>query len=319
MGYLLLVGIVLDDDDGYRDLSDNLKYIDGAFMFNCETLFSTRVSVCYVLKRLGMIKNFDSKLFRFLRFPEGVFEDLSYSDILSNKCETIIYAGMYSLCGLLAMSDWNKTSFGIDSDYCIVPVIYKDRVVSISEKLLNYENILFIQNYSELTKIYVDSANKKYTILKDDIVLYENGSIDIGIDLKYLYGYPIKGRVLANIFSRDLSYLQDNSLVFRDICFYNISDSGYYIIPYGIRVLALYFYINNCVVVIPASVENIKIGMFDTGNVTLYLSSKVSNEFLIDILDTLREFVSGVVYVGSTNRDDLVNTLLKSGITINFY
>lgn len=318
MGYLLLVGIVLDDN-GYRDLSDNLKYIDDALMFNGETLFSTRVSVCYVLKSLGMIKNFDSKLFRFLRFPEGVFEDWNQSDVLSNKCETIIYAGIYSLCGLLAMSDWNKTSCSVDSDYCIVPVIYKDRVVSISEKLLNYENILFIQNYSELTKIYVDSANKKYTILKDDIVLCENGSIDIGIDSKYLYGYPIKGRVLANIFSRDLFYLQDNSLVFRDICFYNISDSGYYIIPYGIRVLTLYFYINNCEVVIPASVENIKIGMFDTGNVTLYLSSKVSNEFLIDILDTLREFVSGLIYVGSTNRDNLVNTLLKSGIAINFY
>jgi hypothetical protein len=94
MGYLLLVGVVLDDN-GYRDLSDNLKYIDDALMFNGETLFSTRVSVCYVLKRLGIIKNFDSKLFRFLRFPEGVFEDLSYSDILSNKYETLIYAGIY--------------------------------------------------------------------------------------------------------------------------------------------------------------------------------------------------------------------------------
>jgi hypothetical protein len=51
MGYLLLVGVVLDDN-GYRDLSDNLKYIDDALMFNGETLFSTRVSVCYVLKRL---------------------------------------------------------------------------------------------------------------------------------------------------------------------------------------------------------------------------------------------------------------------------
>jgi len=318
MGYLLLVGIVLDDN-GYMNLSDNLKYIDDALMFNGETLFSTRVSVCYVLKHLGMIKNFDSKLFRFLRFPEGIFEDLSYSDILSNKCETLIYAGIYSLCGLLAMSDWNKASYGVDSDYCIVPVIYKDRVVSISEKLLNYENILFIQNYSELIKIYVDSANKKYTILKDDVVLYENGSIELGIDSKYLYGYPIKGRVLANIFSRDLFYLQDNSLVFRDVCFYNISDSGSYIIPHGIRTLALYFYSNNCEVVIPASVENIKIGMFDTGNVTLYLSSEVSNEFLINILGTLREFVSGLIYVGSTDRTDLVNTLLKSGITINFY
>ena len=246
---------------------------------------------------------------------------MSYSDILSNKYETLIYAGIYIyiLCGLLAMSDWNKTSCGIDSDYCVVPVIYKDRVVSIGKKLLNYENILFIQNYSELVKIYVDSANKNYTILKDDIVLYENGSIDIGIDSKYLYGYPIKGRVLANIFSRDLFYLQDNSLVFRDTCFYNISDSGSYIIPYGIRVLALYFYINNCEVVIPASVENIKIGMFDTGNITLYLSSEVSNDFLIDILDTLREFVSGLVYLSSTNRADLVNNLLKSGVIINFY
>lgn len=134
-----------------------------------------------------------------------------------------------------------------------------------------------------------------------------------------MYGYPIKGRVLVNIFSRDLFYLQDNSLVFRDVCFYNISDSGSYIIPHGIRTLALYFYSNNCEVVIPASVENIKIGMFDTGNVTLYLSSEVSNEFLINILGTLREFVSGLIYVGSTDRTDLVNTLLKSGITINFY
>ena len=317
MGYLLLVGIVLDDN-GYRDLSDNLKYIDGALMFNGETLFSTHVSVCNVLKHLGIIKNFDSKLFRFLRFPEGVFEDLSYSDILSNNGETIIYARICSLCGLSVMSNWNKTSCGVDSDYCIVPIIYKNRVVSIG-KLLNYENILFIQNYSEFVKIYVDSANKKYTILKDDVVLCENGSIELGIDSKYLYGYPIKGMGLANIFSRDLFYLQDNSLVFRDICFYNISDSGSYIILYGIRILVLYFYSNNCEVVIPASVEDIKIGMFDTGNVTLYLSSKVSNDFLINILDTLREFVSGLVYVGSTNRDDLVNTLLKSGIIINFY